>query len=188
MEIYDTIIEIIDVNLIYCLIPLLFTLILIEAVFKNRFKTKPVLNLIKWIIICYSIVTLIRFFIGIILFPEESAFLNRATGPYWWGYWLMFLSATLLPFTLFYKKLASKPFYVIFIALFMKIGWYLERFEMIVISYHRDYLPDSWSSDGFFFPMKGILMLILQGIILAIILLGVFELMERKKMMQNNSL
>lgn len=180
MEIYDTIIKIIDINFTYCLIPLLLTIILIEGIFKNRFQTKQVLNLIRWFIISYTVMALIHFLIGIMLFPDKFEFFNRATGPYKITYWLMLLSAVLLPFTLFYKKLGLKPIYLLFIAVFMKMGWYFERFVILVASYHSSYLPDNGNHDWFTSPMTGILMLILQGFILAILLLGIFELIKRK--------
>jgi hypothetical protein len=82
MEIYKRIIEIVDANLIYCLIPIILTLILVELIFKNRFETKKVLNLIRWTIIIYAIITWSITLIGMALHPEESAFINRATGPY----------------------------------------------------------------------------------------------------------
>ncbi|WP_394758540.1 hypothetical protein [Flavobacterium sp.] len=181
MEKFDEILKIIDLNLITSLVPLLFAIILIESIFKNRFKTKQVLNLVRWIIISYTIVSIIHYLIRIIVFSEESAFLNRATGPYWWAYWLMFISATILPLTLFYKKLMAKAFYLLFIAIFINIGMYFERFVIIVTSFHRDYSTDNELFDLSVYLIIGYLMLILQGFILAIILLGIFELIERRK-------
>ena len=186
MELYNEIIRIIDVNIIFSLVPLLFVIILIEVFFKNRFKTKQVLNLVRWIIVSYTIVTMIQFLIRIIVFRDEYAFLNRATGPYWWAYWLMFISAAILPFTLLYKKLFSKAFYLLFIAIFMKIGMYFERFVIIVTSLHRDYASDNERFNLSNYLIIGFLMLILQGFILAIILLGIFELIERKKTVHNS--
>ncbi|QXP59481.1 hypothetical protein [Olleya sp. HaHaR_3_96] len=120
--------------------------------------------------------------------PNEYAFINRATGPYAWAYWLMFLSALCLPFTLFIKKLASKYWYVILVAFGMKIGMYFERFVIITTSFHRDYLPNHENSelgnknieliDLFAF---GIGMLFLQGIIITIVTLIIFELLKREK-------
>lgn len=181
METYNNIIKIIDVNIIFCLIPLLVTLILVGLIFKNRFQTKRVLNLIRWFIISYSAMNLIYFLIGMIMIPEKFAFFNRATGPYWWAYWFMLLSSSVLPFTLLYKRLALKPLYLLFVAFFMKIGMYFERFVIIVTSFHRDYLPpynDDYAT-SFDFPMA-LMILTLQGFILAILLLGIFELIERK--------
>ncbi len=186
MKIYDTIKEIIDVNIFYCLIPLLIFIIFVEIFFKNRFKTKQVLNLVRWFIISYFIIGFVHYMIGLAFFPKEFAFLNRATGPYKFAYWLMFFLAAIVPFTLFYKKLALKPFYLIFIILNMKIGWYFEHFVIIVTSYHSDYSPYNDSSDLLTSWMKAILMQTLQGFILAIIVLGFFEFIEKRKATHNN--
>ena len=121
MKLYERIIEIVDANFIHCLIPIILTLILVEFLFKKRFETKKVLNLICKFIILYSIITWTYSLIGMIFYPEKFAFIQRATGPYKWSYWIMFLSALILPFTLFIKKIASNFYYVIFVAIFMKI-------------------------------------------------------------------
>ena len=189
MEIYKRIIEIIDANLIHCLIPIILTLILVELFFKNRFETKKTLNLIRWTIIIYTIVTFTLYLIGMAMNPDEYAFIDRATGPYAWAYWMMLLSALILPFTLLIKKLASKFWYVILVAFGMKIGMYFERFVIIVTSYHRDYLPNNGDSElenknieliELFSSVIG--MIFLQGIIITILTLGIFEIIKRKKL------
>lgn len=182
MELYKRIIEIVDANLIYCLIPIILTLIIIELIFKTRFETKKVLNLIRWTIIVYAIITSTITFIGIALDPESSAFINRATGPYKVAYWLMFLSALILPFTLLMKRLASKFWYVLLVAFLMKIGAYFERFVIITTSFHRDY-PTENGNVGLTESISfGIGMLFLQGIIIALLSLGIFELIKRNKL------
>lgn len=193
MEVYKRIIEIIDANLIFCLIPIILTLVIVELFFKNRFETRKVLILIRWIIIIYTIITFTFYLIGMAKNPDEHAFINRATGPYAWAYWIMFLGALILPLTLFFKKLASKFWYVLLVAFGMKIGVYFERFVIVVTSFHRDYLPRNADSelenrnieliDLFSF---GIGMITLQGIIIAILTLGMFEILKRKKTVYNN--
>ena len=196
MEIYKGIVDIFVVSLIYCLIPIILTLILVELIFKNRFETKKVLNLIRWTIICYTIITGVFYLIGMAMTenPEEYTFINRATGPYAWAYWIMFLSALILPLTLFIKKLASKFWYVLLIAFGMKSGMYFERFVIIVTSFHRDYLPQNENSeldnrnveliDLFAF---GIGMIFLQGVIITILTLGIFEITKRNKTEHNKT-
>lgn len=181
MNLYKTIIEIIDANLIQCLIPIILTLIFIELIFKKRFETKKVLNLICWFIISYSIITWTYSLIGMIFYPEEFAFIQRATGPYKWAYLIMFLSALILPFTLFSKKIASNFYYVMFVAIFMKIGFYFERFVIIVTSYHRDYGEGIQTLEFTNSLTFGVIMLFTQGIIIALIVLGIFELLKKKK-------
>jgi len=182
MQLYKRIIEIIDANLTHCLIPIIVTLIFVELFFKKRFETKKVLNLICWFIILYSIITWIYTLIGIIFYPEKFAFTQRATGPYKWAFWIMFLSALILPFTLFIKKIASNFYYVMFVAIFMKIGFYFERFVIIITSFYRDYgeeIRNVEFIDSFTF---GVIMLFIQGIMIALILLGLFEILKKKRL------
>ena len=186
MEIYDSIKHIIDVNVFSCLIPLLLILILIEYFFKNRFKTKQVINLVRWFLISYFFIGIVHNIIGHIFFSEEFSFTNRATGPYYWSFWLMFAAAVLFPFTLFYKKLATKPLYLIAIVFFMKIGWYFERFVIIVTSFHREYSPQITNFDSILFWIVVVLMHMLQAFIIAVILLGAFEIIERRKQNSTN--
>ena len=183
MELYKRIIEIIDANLIYCLIPIILTLILVDLLFKTKFETKKTLNLIRWVIIIYTVITWSYYIIGMAttVKPNEYAFINRATGPYAWAYWLMFLSALCLPFTLLIKKLASNYWYVILVAFGMKIGMYFERFVIIITSFHRDYLPNHGNIELIDVFAFGIGMLFLQGIIITILTLGLFELLKKRK-------
>lgn len=181
MELYEQLIHIIDVNLMFSLVPCILVLMLIDFVFKNKAKAKAALNIIRWFVIGYSLVTVTVYLFGMILRPEEYAFVNRATGPYWFAYWLMLFCAVILPFTLFIKKLASKYLYVLLVMILMKSGSYFERFVIMVTSIHRDYLPSDykhseWNSLWLFLGM-----IFLQGTILAIILLAIVEIKERFK-------
>jgi hypothetical protein len=188
MELYKRIIEIVDTNLIYCLIPIILTLILVELIFKNRFETKKVLNLISWTIIIYAIITWSITLIEIAFYPEESAFINRATGPYKIAYWIMFLSALILPFTLLIKRLASKYWYVLLVAFCMKIGVYFERFVIITTSFHRDYQTENGNAGLMETISYGIGVFFIQGVIITMLTLGIFEIIKRKKTGYNTSI
>jgi len=186
MEFYKRIIEIVDANLIYCLVPIILTLMVIERIFKNRFETKNVLNFVRWTIICYAVITWATTLTGVALYPEESVFINRATGPYKAPYWTMLFSTLILPFTLVSKKLASKFWYVLFVAFCIKIGIYFERFVIITTSYHRDYQTENGNTeyiDAFLFSIG---MILLQGIIITILTLGIFEIIKRNKTAYNS--
>ena len=181
MEVYKRIIEIVDANLIYCLIPIILTLILVKLIFKNRFETKKALNLLRWIIIFYTIASIIYYLIGITFFAEKFTFINRATGPYKLAYWLMLFSSTILPFTLLINKLSKRYLYVLFVAFCMKIGMFFERFTIIVTSMHRDY-PLVDKNSVWLEPLSfGLTMAFLQGLIIGILILGFFEVLKRKK-------
>ena len=181
MNLYKRIIEIIDANLMYCLIPIILTLIVIELLYKRRFKTKKILNLICWLIILYSIITWTYSLTGMLFYPDEFEFIQRATGPYSWAYWTMFLSALILPFTLRIKKISSNFYYVLFVAIFMKIGFYFERFVIIVTTFHQDYQTENENAKFTDSLSFGILIIFIQGIIIAMISLGIFEIIKKKR-------
>lgn len=180
MELYKKIIEIIDVNLIYCLIPIILTLILCEVFFKNRFEIKNTLNLVSWIIIIYTITIGVFYLIGIALNLKEYSFINQVTESYTITHWIIILSTLILPFTLLIKNLASKFWYVLLVAFAMKIGAYFERFVIIVTSYHQDYLTESENTEFIDSFLFGIGLTFLQGVIITILTLGTFEIIKRK--------
>ncbi|MFC4818600.1 hypothetical protein [Flavobacterium sp. GCM10023249] len=187
MDLYDRILRIVDINIIYCLFPLLLTLVLIEVFFKNRFKTKEVINFIRWFVIVYTIVTLLFYVYRLIVTTEESAFLTRATGPYWFSYWLMLFCSTLLPLSLLFERLATKRIYLLFVFLLIKVGVLLEFFTIAMVSFHRDYLSEHANYDWWNSPLGIILLCFAQGFLLALVLLGVFELVEKVKLRHSSA-
>ncbi|MBU2940082.1 polysulfide reductase NrfD [Lacinutrix sp. C3R15] len=76
---------------------------------------------------------------------EQFAFLNRATGPYWWAYWAMMTCNVFSPQFMWFKKLRTSIMFSFFISIIVNIGMWFERFVIIVTSLHRDYLPSSWT-------------------------------------------
>jgi Ni/Fe-hydrogenase subunit HybB-like protein len=73
------------------------------------------------------------------------AFLNRATGPYWWAYWSMMTCNVVSPQLMWSKKLRTNLVFTFVLSIIVNIGMWFERFVIIVTSLHRDYLPSSWS-------------------------------------------
>lgn len=76
---------------------------------------------------------------------EQYAFLNRATGPYWWAYWSMMTCNVFSPQFMWFKKLRTSIMFSFFISIVVNIGMWFERFVIIVTSLHRDYLPSAWT-------------------------------------------
>jgi molybdopterin-containing oxidoreductase family membrane subunit len=80
---------------------------------------------------------------------ERYEFINRATGPYAWAYWTMITCNVIIP-QIFWSKRIRRNIPVSFVvSLTTNIGMWFERFVIIVISLHRDFLPSSW---GYFRP------------------------------------
>ena len=76
---------------------------------------------------------------------EQYAFLNRATGPYWWAYLLMMTCNVVSPQIMWVKKIRTSIVVSFIISIVVNIGMWFERFVIIVTSLHRDYLPSSWT-------------------------------------------
>jgi len=75
---------------------------------------------------------------------EQYAFLNRATGPYWWAYWTMMTCNVISPQLFWFKKIRTSIVATFIISIIVNIGMWFERFVIIVTSLHRDFLPSSW--------------------------------------------
>ena len=76
---------------------------------------------------------------------EQYAFLNRATGPYWWAYAIMMTCNVLTPQLYWITKIRTSFVATFVISIFINIGMWFERFVIIVTSLHRDYLPSAWT-------------------------------------------
>lgn len=71
---------------------------------------------------------------------------NRMFGPYALIFWLLVLCNVLIPQALWSKAMRTSPRWLFAVALAVNIGMWAERFMIVVISLHRDYLPSSWGS------------------------------------------
>lgn len=75
---------------------------------------------------------------------EKFALMNRATGPYAWGYWIMVTCNVLVPQVFWVKKL-RRSIPVMFVAsILINVGMWFERFVIVVSSLAQDFLPSSW--------------------------------------------
>ncbi|MEO8587134.1 MAG: NrfD/PsrC family molybdoenzyme membrane anchor subunit [Acidobacteriota bacterium] len=76
---------------------------------------------------------------------ERFTFLNRAFGPYAWAYWVMVFCNVVTPQIFWWKRVRHSVPILFVAAILVNVGMWFERFNIIVISLHRDYLPSSWS-------------------------------------------
>lgn len=76
---------------------------------------------------------------------EHYAFMNRATGPYWWAYLIMITCNVVSSQLLWIKKLRTSLAFTFFLSIVINTGMWFERFVIIVTSLHRDYLTSSWT-------------------------------------------
>ena len=76
---------------------------------------------------------------------EQYAFLNRATGPYWWAYASMMTCNVVIPQLYWIYKIRTSFVATFILSIFVNIGMWFERFVIIVTSLHRDFLPSAWT-------------------------------------------
>ena len=75
---------------------------------------------------------------------ESSIFKYRAVGDYKIIYWIMIVCNSILPLTLFVKKLRRNLVFLFILSIFVNIGMWSERFNIIISSLSREFQPYAW--------------------------------------------
>ena len=82
--------------------------------------------------------------------PYEWAMLmNRVNGPYSHLYWALWICNGVSIQFLWFKSVRRNTTWLFIICQFVSVGMWLERFVIIPMSLHRDFLPSSW---GMYYP------------------------------------
>ncbi len=71
-------------------------------------------------------------------------FKNRVTGDYTYQFWIMVTCNAFIPQLFWFKKIRQNLTIAFIISLFINVGMWFERFNIIVTSLSKDYLPSSW--------------------------------------------
>ncbi|MEX2175564.1 MAG: NrfD/PsrC family molybdoenzyme membrane anchor subunit [Pirellulaceae bacterium] len=116
---------------------------------------------------------------------ERYLAVNRAMGPYAALYWSLIFCNVLVPQLLWFRRVRKNVPLLFAIALIVNVGMWLERFVIIVISLHRDYLPSSWEmyyptvwDFAHFFGSIGLFLTLLLLFIRFLPVISIFELRE----------
>ena len=72
-------------------------------------------------------------------------FMNRITGKYSYHFWAMFTLNALIPQLFWFKSVRRKVWLVFIISLFINLGMWYERYNIVITSLSRDYLPANWA-------------------------------------------
>ena len=75
---------------------------------------------------------------------EQFVFLNRLIGPYAWAVWIMFVCNVFIPQLFWFKKIRTSIPAMFAVSICVNIGMWFERFNIIVTSLHREFLPANW--------------------------------------------
>ncbi len=82
---------------------------------------------------------------------DAFTFWNRLHGPYWMLYSLLWICNIIIPQILWIKKFRTHPVWLFIISGVVLVGMWLERFVIVVVSLHRDFLTSSW---GMYYPTR----------------------------------
>jgi len=73
-------------------------------------------------------------------------FHNRITGDYSFMFWAMVICNAVIPQLMWSKKIRSNIVALFIISLIINVGMWYERFNIVVTSLSKDYLPSSWAT------------------------------------------
>lgn len=73
-------------------------------------------------------------------------FHNRITGDYAPQFWAMFICNAIIPQLFWFKKIRGSLAMLFIISIIINIGMWFERYNIIVTSLAKDYLPSSWAT------------------------------------------
>jgi molybdopterin-containing oxidoreductase family membrane subunit len=77
---------------------------------------------------------------------DRYMIMNRMTGPYAFFYWLLIACNIVIPQVLWSRKVRNSVPILFVVALIVNVGMWLERFVIVVVSLHRDYIPSAWGT------------------------------------------
>jgi len=75
-----------------------------------------------------------------------AIFRNRITGDYTLQFWGMIVCNALIPQLFWFRKIRRNWITLLLISLIINIGMWLERYNIVVTSLSKDFLPSSWAS------------------------------------------
>jgi Ni/Fe-hydrogenase subunit HybB-like protein len=74
---------------------------------------------------------------------------NRLFGPYAWSYYSLIFCNGIAPQILWFPKMRRNTTVLFTVSMIVSVGMWLERFVIIPVSLHRDYMPSAW---GMYYP------------------------------------
>jgi len=75
---------------------------------------------------------------------EQFMMQNRQTGPFGPFYWMLIAINACMIQLFWFRKVRDNVVLLFILSLLVNVGMWLERFVIIVVSLHRDFLPSSW--------------------------------------------
>jgi Ni/Fe-hydrogenase subunit HybB-like protein len=83
---------------------------------------------------------------------DRFVVVDRMTSPpYAYFYWMLIACNIVIPQIMWLRSVRNNVVILFVISLVVNVGMWLERFVIVVISLHRDFLPSSW---GMYYPTR----------------------------------
>jgi Ni/Fe-hydrogenase subunit HybB-like protein len=83
---------------------------------------------------------------------DRFVVVDRMTSPpYAYFYWMLIACNIVIPQIMWLRSVRNNVAILFVISLIVNVGMWLERFVIVVISLHRDFLPSSW---GMYYPTR----------------------------------
>jgi molybdopterin-containing oxidoreductase family membrane subunit len=73
-------------------------------------------------------------------------FHNRIFGEYAFQFWSMFICNAIIPQLFWFKTVRSRLWIVFIISILINVGMWFERFNIVVTSLSKNYIPANWAS------------------------------------------
>jgi len=122
-----------------------------DFITQRHLENSAKVMLATGLIVAYGYI--VEMFMGWYSGSRYDAFLiwNRLHGPYHFFYYCLWACNIFFPQVLWIRKLRNSPVALFFISLVILVGMWLERFIIVVVSLHRDYLTSSF---GMYYPTR----------------------------------
>ncbi len=76
---------------------------------------------------------------------EWGIFVYRAVGDYWWVFWIMVICNCVIPLVWWWKKARTNYWCLWIVSIFINIGMWFERFNIIASSLAHQFDPAAWT-------------------------------------------
>ena len=122
-----------------------------DFITQRHLENSAKVMLATGLIVAYGYI--VEMFMGWYSGNRYDAFLiwNRMHGPYSFFYYCLWACNIFFPQVLWIRKLRNSPVALFFISLVILMGMWLERFIIVVVSLHRDFLTSSF---GMYYPTR----------------------------------
>ncbi|MBL4678026.1 MAG: hypothetical protein JKY70_17740 [Mucilaginibacter sp.] len=131
-------------------------------------KTDPhnALEIIRWILIVYGLLNICEVFMGWYSSTNMLFYFGRATGQYWYIFYIQIIPNTILPLLLFFKKLGRNKYVLLTVSFLINLSWLFELISIYAVNTHKEYtVAQNANNYLWFLLLKGLL---IGGIIYAV--------------------